>query len=162
MKITVVFDSLEEFQKHMTTGREKVEIAAQGLTATPAPILEPEEPRENAAHVSGMCPITTQEHAQEPAGDPEAPKLEKNPKEYEKPAEKPQEPEKAPDLPFTEDKKVTVEEVRKILADLNKAAGKNVAKDLIKAVGFKRLTEVMEGALPALKSMAEEEARKYA
>ena len=157
MKITVVFDSLEEFQKHMTTGREKVEITAQGLTASPAPILEPEEPRENAAHVSGMCPITTQEPAQEPAGAPEAPK-----KKPEKSAEKPQEPEKAPDLPFTEDKKVTVEEVRKILADLNKAAGKNVAKDLIKAVGFKRLTEVTEGALPALKNMAEEEARKYA
>lgn len=140
MKITVVFDSLEEFQKHMTTGREKVEITAQGITASPAPILEP----------------------QEPAGAPEAQKPEKKPKEQEKPAEKPQEPEKAPDLPFTEDKKVTVEEVRKILADLNKAAGKNVAKDLIKAVGFKRLTEVTEGALPALKNMAEEEARKYA
>lgn len=136
MKITVVFDSLEEFQKHMTTGREKVEITTQGLTAYPAPILEP----------------------QEPAGAPEAPKPEK---EQEKPAEKPQELDKAPEVPFTEDKKVTVEEVRKILADLNKAAGKNVAKDLIKAVGFKRLTEVTEGALPALKSMAEEEARKY-
>lgn len=144
MKITVVFDSLEEFQKHMTTGREKVEITAQGLTAYPAPILEP----------------------QESAGAPEAPKPEKKPKEQEKPAEKPQEPEKAPEVPFTEDKKeepkVTVEEVRKILADLNKAAGKNVAKDLIKAIGFKRLTEVTEGALPTLKSMAEEEARKYA
>ena len=140
MKITVVFDSLEEFQKHMTTGREKVEITAQGLTATPAPILEP----------------------QEPAGAPEAPKPEKKPKEQERPAEKPQEPEKAPEVPFDEEPKVTVEEVRKILADLNKAAGKNVAKDLIKAVGFKRLTDVTEGALPALKSMAEEEARKYA
>ena len=140
MKITVVFDSLEEFQKHMTTGREKVEITAQGLTATPAPILEP----------------------QEPAGAPEAPKPEKKPKEQERPAEKPQEPEKAPEVPFDEEPKVTVEEVRKILADLNKAAGKNVAKDLIKAVGFKRLTDVTEGALPALKNMAEEEARKYA
>jgi hypothetical protein len=140
MKITVVFDSLEEFQKHMTTGREKVEITAQGLTATPAPILEP----------------------QEPAAAPEAPKPEKKPKEQEKPAEKPQELEKAPEVPFAEEQKVTVEEVRKILADLNKKAGKNVAKDLIKAVGFKRLTEVTEGALPALKNMAEEEARKYA
>lgn len=137
MKITVTFDSMEEFQKHMTTGREKVEITAQGLTATPAPILE----------------------SQEPAGAPEAPKPEKK---TEKPAEKPQEPEKAPEVPFDEEPKVTVEEVRKILADLNKAAGKNVAKDLIKAVGFKRLTDVSAGALPALKNMAEEEARKYA
>lgn len=137
MKITVVFDSLEEFQKHMTTGREKVEITAQGITASPAPILEP----------------------QAAAEAPEAPKPEKK---TEKPAEKPQEPEKAPEVPFDEEPKVTVEEVRKVLADLNKAAGKNVAKDLIKAVGFKRLTEVTEGALPALKNMAEEEARKYA
>ena len=55
-----------------------------------------------------------------------------------------------------------VEDVRKILADLNKAAGKNVAKELIKSVGYKKLTDVPQGALPALKNMAEEEARKYA
>lgn len=140
MKITVVFDSLEEFQKHMTTGREKVEITAQGLTATPAPILEP----------------------QEPAGAPEAPKPEKKPKEQEKPAEKPQEPEKAPEVPFTEDKKVTVEEVRKILADLNKKAGKNIAKELIASVGYKKLTEVPEGALVTLQSLIEEEEKNYA
>lgn len=136
MKITVVFDSLEEFQKHMTTGREKVEITAQGLTATPAPILEPEEPREDAAHVSGMCPITTQEP--------------------EKPAEKPQEPEKAPDMPFTEDKKVTVEEVRKTLAALNKSKSGNPAKTLIAELGFKRLTDVPLDKLPGLMEKAKE------
>ena len=141
MKITVVFDSLEEFQKHMTTGRERVEITAQGLTATPAPILEP----------------------QEPAGAPEAPEPEKKP---ENPAEKPQEPAGAAEVPFTEDKprgpKVTVEEVRKLLADLNKRAGKNVAKDLIKAAGYKKLTDVPAEKLPELKAAAEKEAETYA
>lgn len=137
MKITVTFDSLEEFQKHMTTGREKVEITAQGLTATPAPILEP----------------------QEPAGAPEAPEPEKKP---ENPAEKPQEPAGAAEVPFTEDKKVTVEEVRKLLADLNKKAGKNVAKDLIKAAGYKKLTDVPAEKLPELKAAAEKGAETYA
>lgn len=144
MKITVTFDSLEEFQKHMTTGREKVEITAQGLTASPAPILEPEEPREEAAHVSGMCPIT----AQAPAGAAEVPFTEDKPAEPEKPAEK------APS--------VSVEEVRKLLADINKRAGKNVAKDLIKAAGYKKLTDVPAEKLPELKAVAEKEAETYA
>lgn len=144
MKITVTFDSMKEFLQYVDV-RGKVCTTFTDFSPTEIKTL-----------------MDMREVAQEPAGAPEAPEPEKKPKEQEKPAEKPQEPEKAPDLPFTEDKKVTVEEVRKILADLNKAAGKNVAKDLIKAVGFKRLTEVTEGALPALKNMAEEEARKYA
>lgn len=144
MKITLTFDSMEEFLRY---------VDVRGKVHTTFTDFSPGE-------INTLMDM--RKAAQEPAGAPEAPKLEKKPKEQEKPAEKPQEPDKAPEVPFTEDKKVTVEEVRKILADLNKAAGKNVAKDLIKAVGFKRLTEVTEGALPTLKNMAEEEARKYA
>lgn len=140
MKITVVFDSLEEFRQHFGT---------TCAPAEPVKVWGPEEPREDAAHVSGMCPITIQEP-------------EEKPKEQEKPAEKPQEPKKAPDLPFTEDKKVTVEEVRKTLAALNKKAGKNIAKELIASVGYKKLTEVPEGALVTLQSLIEEEEKNYA
>ena len=131
MKITVTFDSLEEFQKHMTTGREKVEITAQGLTASPAPILEP-------------APV----EPQEPAGAAEVPFTEDKPVEPEKLAEK------APS--------VSVEEVRKLLADLNKKAGKNVAKELIRDVGYKKLTDVPAEKLPELKAVAEKEAETYA
>ena len=134
MQITVTFDSLEEFQKYIQT-------------------------------------------AQAPAGQPEAPKPVEKPKKAEKPTEKPQEPAEkpqdeepapapAPEVPFEEDKPkekpVTVEEVRKILAELNKAAGTNLAKELIKAVGYKKLTDVPAEKLPELKHTAEEEAKKYA
>lgn len=137
MKITVTFDSTEEFLRY---------VDIRGKVCTTFTDFSPAEIKT----ITDM-----RKAAQEPAGAPEAPKPEK-------PAEKPQEPEKAPEVPFTEDKKVTVEEVRKILADLNKKAGKNVAKDLIKAVGYKKLTDVPTEKLPELKHTAEEEAKKYA
>lgn len=145
MKITVVFDSLEEFRQHMTTGREVTEITSGGIVVAPAQVL-PEKP-------------------QEPAGTTEAPKTEKKPKEQEK------EPEPVEELPFKEDLKPAekpapkaprVEDVRKALAALNKKAGKNVAKELIASVGYKKLTEVPEGALVTLQSLIEEEEKNYA
>lgn len=135
MKITVVFDSLEEFRQHF------------GTTCAPAEavqVWEP-EPREEAAHVSGMCPTTVQEPEKEPEPAEEVPF-----KEDPKPAEKP-----APKAP-------RVEEVRKALAALNKKAGKNIAKELIASVGYKKLTEVPEGALVTLQSLIEEEEKNYA
>ena len=150
MKITVVFDSLEEFQKHMTTGRASMNITPEGVTISqegviPCSTKEPQEPesREYAAHVSGMCPVTAQEPVQEPEKEPE-------------PAE---------ELPFKEDPKPaaapTIDAVRKLLAELNKRAGKNVAKDLIKAIGYKKLTEVPAEKLQELAETAMEEAVKY-
>lgn len=135
MQITVTFDSLEEFQKYMTTGREVVEI----------------EPREAAAHVSGMCPIT----AQAPAGQPEAPKAEEKPKKAEKPAEKPQDEEPAP---APEDKpKMDMITARKILADLNKATGTNVARATLKKLGYASLKAVPEDKLQEVVDTASEE-----
>ena len=128
MKITVTFDSMEEFQQYFQKPAEAPEA--------PKPEKKPQKPVDTG---TGALRGATPEEM----------------KQYE-------EEKKAPEVPFAEEPKATVEEVRKILADLNKAAGKNVAKDLIKAVGFKKLTEVTEGALPTLKSLAEEEARKYA
>ena len=83
--------------------------------------------------------------AQAPAGQPEAPKAEEKPKKVEKPAEKPQEPAEkpqdeepapAPEVPFKEDKpKMDMVTARKILADLNKEAGSNVARVTLKKLG---------------------------
>lgn len=132
MKITVVFDSLEEFLQHMTlaTGPD---VARMGFVTM------------------------------EPNGDIRLTK--------ERPAEPAQEPEKKPEpveeLPFKEDPKPApkaprVEDVRKALAALNKKAGKNIAKELIASVGYKKLTEVPEGALVTLQSLIEEEEKNYA
>lgn len=137
MKITLTFDNMEEFLRY-------VDIRGQVHTT-----FTDFSPRE----INTLMEM--RKAAQKPAGAPEAPKPEK-------PAEKPQEPKKAPDLPFTEDKKVTVEEVRKALAALNKKAGKNIAKELIVSVGYKKLTEVPKGALVTLQSLIEEEEKNYA
>jgi hypothetical protein len=115
MKITVTFDSLDEFE------------AFKG-TAVVAP-----------------------QSAQKPAEEPEAPKAKKSaPKEEmpwkEAPAEA-ETPKAAAAPAVTEDFRV---EVRKALAQLNKATGGNVAKELIKEFGCSKLTEVKLEDLPAL------------
>lgn len=69
--------------------------------------------------------------------------------------------EKLIDEPKPEEKpapapKVDKPAVRKILADLNKAAGTNKAAELIKAVGYGKLSEVPDDLLPGIA----EEAKK--
>lgn len=115
MKITVTFDSLDEFE------------AFKG-----AAVVAPQS-------------------AQKPVEEPEAPKAKKSaPKEEMPRKEAPAEAEtpKAAAAPaVTEDFRV---EVRKALAQLNKATGGNVAKELIKEFGCSKLTEVKLEDLPAL------------
>lgn len=142
MKITLTFDNMEEFLRY-------VDIRGQVHTT-----FTDFSPRE----INTLMEM--RKATQKPAGAPEAPKPEK-------PAEKPQAPEKAPEVPFTEDKTEEpkaprVEDVRKALAALNKKAGKNIAKELIASVGYKKLTEVPEGALVTLQSLIEEEEKNYA
>lgn len=130
MQITVTFDSLEEFQKYIQT-------------------------------------------AQAPAGQPEAPKPVEKPKKAEKPAEKPQEPaveaptpaveEAAPaveaEMPAPEDKpKMDMITARKILADLNKEAGSNVARATLKKLGYASLKAVPEDKLQEVVDAARKEA----
>ena len=121
MKITVTFDSLDEFE------------AFKG-TAVAAP-----------------------QSAQKSVEEPEAPKAKKSaPKEEmpwkEAPAEA-ETPKKAAAPAVTEDFRV---EVRKALAQLNKATGGNVAKELIKEFGCSKLTEVKLEDLPTLMEKAKE------
>ena len=131
MKITVVFDSLEEFQDYFMAAQPRPD-ATKGFV-----VMEP----------NGDVRFTRERPA-EPAQEPE------------------KEPEPAEELPFKEDPKPAaaprVEDVRKTLAALNKKAGKNIAKELIASVGYKKLTEVPEGALVTLQSLIEEEEKNYA
>lgn len=129
MQITVTFENLEEFQKYIQT-------------------------------------------AQAPAGQPEAPKPVEKPKKAEKPAEKPQEPavedeggkeaeaiSEAQEVPFEEDKpKMDMVTARKILADLNKAAGTNVARATLKKLGYASLKTVPEDKLLEVVEAARKEA----
>lgn len=75
--------------------------------------------------------------------------------EKEEPA--PQEPEQPAEvLPSEEEKPaVDITVVRKTLTKLNKAMGKNVAKELIKEFGVTKLTEISADDLPALLAKAE-------
>ena len=127
MQITVTFDSLEEFQKYVQT-------------------------------------------AQAPVGQPEAQKAEEKPKKAEKPAEKPQEPAveaptpavEAPtpavEAPAPEDKpKVDMVTARKILANLNKEAGSNVARATLKKLGYASLKAVPEDKLQEVVDAARKE-----
>lgn len=102
--------------------------------------------------------------AQAPAGRPEAPKAEEKPKKAEKPAEKPQEPAvEAPtptvEAPAPEDKpKMDMVTARKILADLNKEAGSNVARATLKKLGYASLKVVPEDKLQEVVDAARKEA----
>ena len=115
MKITVTFDSLDEFE------------AFKG-TAVVAP-----------------------QSAQKPVEEPETPKAKKSaPKEempWKEASTEAEAPKKAAAPAVTEDFRV---EVRKALAQLNKATGGNVAKEIIKEFGCSKLTEVKLEDLPAL------------
>lgn len=108
--------------------------------------------------------------AQAPAGQPETPKPVEKPKKAEKPAEKPQEPAEkpqdeepapapAPEVPFEEDKpKMDMVAARKILADLNKEAGTNVARATLKKLGYASLKAVPEDKLQEVVDAARKEA----
>ena len=124
MKITITFDSLEDFQHYVALGGVE--------TATEAP---------------------------------EAPKAEEKPKKAEKPAEKPQEPAEKPQdeepapAPAPEDKpKIDMVTARKILADLNKEAGSNVARATLKKLGYASLKAVPEDKLQEVVDAARKEA----
>ena len=103
---------------------------------------------------------------QEAAGQPEAPKPVEKPKKAEKPqepAEKPQDeepaPAPAPEVPFEEDKpKMDMVAARKILADLNKEAGSNVARATLKKLGYASLKAVPEDKLQEVVDAARKEA----
>ena len=127
MKITVTFDSLEEFQSCMHL--------------TPAII--------DASVEKAKKP--TEENAEAPRKAPEEPEAIKSTPKDEKPREEATEEQKK-----DSGKTVDRAEVRRILAGLNKKTGTNVASSLIAEFGCKRLTDVPKEKLPKLLKKAEE------
>ena len=128
MKITVTFDTLEEFQTYMwiQSPSKPAQEAAQGAQEAPK---EKDTKKAAKAQEATQAPAEDDLMEDTPApGTPTAPEV-------------------------TEDFRV---EVRKTLAQLNKKVGKNIASELIKGFGVDKLTEVALADLPALMSKAKE------
>lgn len=128
MKITVTFDTLEEFQTYMgiQSPSKPAQEAAQGAQEAPK---EKDTKKAAKAQEATQAPAEDDLMEDTPApGTPTAPEV-------------------------TEDFRV---EVRKTLAQLNKKVGKNIASELIKGFGVDKLIEVALADLPALMSKAKE------
>lgn len=130
MRITVTFDALDEFNAFM---------GKQFNLAEPAPAPVPA-----GNWYPGGSPVD--ERVLATVQPPEPPAEPVKPAEPEKPAEpvKPAEPEKPakPDVDHVA--------ARKAMAALNKAAGENIARKLVSAFGYSRLTDMPAEKLPEL------------
>ena len=138
MKITVTFDSLEEFAAHMRP--------QEGFE--PEPVQKKRNVFEEAKQkVASIMEVDTGTGTL--VGEPAELKARK--------AE-----DAAPFEEKTEEQPVVTEEyrmeVRKFLAKLNKQTGKNTAKELIAQFGASKLTDVKLEDLPALMEKAKEAA----
>ena len=132
MKITVTFDSLEEFAAHMRP--------QEGFESEP--VQEKRNVFEEAKQkVASIMEVDTGTGTL--VGEPAELKANKT---EEKTEEQPA---------VTEDYRM---EVRKFLAKLNKQTGKNTAKELISQFGASKLTDVKLEDLPALMEKAKEAA----
>ena len=146
MRITVTFDALDEFNAFM---------GKQFNLAEPAPAPVPAGnwyPGGSPADDSvPRVPDTVQ--PPEPPAEPVKPAEPEKPAEPVKPAEpeKPAEEKAAPENP-AEPENPAVDHVaaRKAMAALNKAAGENIARKLVSAFGYSRLTDMPAEKLPEL------------
>lgn len=134
MKITVTFDSLEEFEAHMRPQEGFVEDDRPPFAKAQDRIqqLQQEAEAEISKVDTGTGAIVgaTPEEMKQIEAEEAAPAV-------------------------TEDYRV---EVRKFLATLNKQTGKNTAKELISQFGASKLTDVKLEDLPALMEKAKEAA----
>ena len=128
MRITVTFDALDEFNAFM---------GKQFSLAEPAPAPVPA-----GNWYPGGSPVDERVPRVPDTGQPPEP-----PAEPEKPAEpvKPAEEKAAPEKPA-----VDHVAARKAMAALNKAAGENIARKLVSAFGYDRLTDMPAEKLPEL------------
>ena len=143
MKITVEFNSLDEiseFQKLYVAGNNiiedfiKEEVSKRLPEAAQAEALEPKKGKK--------------------AGTKQPEKVEKEP---ESGTNEPESGTEASETGTEEKPKVDAVEVRKLLTKVNKAAGKNMAKEWIAELGHEALTDVTEAdELAQLKAKAEE------
>lgn len=126
MKITITFDTLEEFQDYMG-----IQSPSKALQKAMEAAQTPQEQPKAAKPKKDTAPA---QKATEPDPEPQA-------------TAGPQQAEVSKDFRV---------EVRKTLAQLNKKVGKNVASELIKGYGVEKLTEVSLADLPALMNEAKE------
>ena len=125
MKITVTFDALDEFNAFMG---KQLNLAEPAPAPVPAGNLYP-----GGSPADDSVPVVFQ--------PPEPPAEPVKPAEEKAAPEKPAEPEKP-----------AVDHVaaRKAMAALNKAAGENIARKLVSAFGYNRLTDMPAEKLPEL------------
>ena len=135
MKIQITFDSLEEFAAHIKYP-EGFEDPAIGARYDNYPELSKFETAKAAVEM-----IAQEAEEDAPPFEPD-----KNPPKAEKAEEKPA---KAPTIDITA--------VRKVLSELNAKAGTNVAGRILKAAGFKKLTDVPAEKLPEIMAAAKEQ-----
>lgn len=138
MKITVTFDTLEEFD------------AFRGAPTIWREVPAPAEEKEAEA------PAPEEKKAEPVKKEPEVP-FEEGPMPAPNPAP---EPEKKAEAPAVSESMRTT--IRKALADLNKKAGENVAKALINQAGYKKLTDIPLEKLPELADLIREKEEEYA
>lgn len=138
MKITVQFESLAEFQKFIGAAEEIAEEKKEKKTLTA---------EELNASAQKTADIINAAEAKE-----EAEKAEKK-----KPKAEPEEPKKEEPKDNIDYGALRVE-CRQVLAALNKAAGKNVAREMLAAHGAKdgKLSQIADMVLPALLEEAKE------
>ena len=135
MKIQITFDSLEEFAAHIKYP-EGFEDPAIGARYDNYP-----EPSKFETAKAAVEMIAQEAEEDAPPFEPD-----KNPPKAEKAEEKPA---KAPTIDITA--------VRKVLSELNAKAGTNVAGRILKAAGFKKLTDVPAEKLPEIMAAAKEQ-----
>lgn len=138
MKITIEFNSMEEFLQHVAVdGSLRTEVTH----FIPGAQNRPEWPKE------------TKKAEEVPAEAEKTPTTPAEAAPVAIPWEKPEDAVEAKAPKVTEDFRV---EVRKTLAALNKVQAGNPAKALIAEIGYKRLTDVPLEALPGLMEKAKE------
>ena len=135
MKIQITFDSLEEFAAHIKYP-EGFEDPAIGARYDNYP-----EPSKFETAKAAVEKIAQEAQEEVPPFEPD-----KNPPKEEKAEEKPA---KVPTIDITA--------VRKVLSELNAKAGTNVAGRILKAAGFKKLTDVPAEKLPEIMAAAKEQ-----
>ena len=136
MTIQMTFDSFDDMKANILRMADALKpdaftsIPEEEHNTEPMPEPDPEEP------------AAAPEPEPAPMPEPEAPKPE--------PAPMPE-----PEAPKPE-KGLDLAQMRKILSAVNKHTGKNTARELIQAMGFKVLTEMPADKYPELKAKAEE------
>lgn len=130
MKITVQFESLAEFQKFIGAAEE---------------IAEEKKEKKAEAIVNAAEAKEKEEKQKKQKAEPEEPKAEEQKAEPEEPKD-------------NIDYGALRVECRQVLAALNKAAGKNVAREMLAAHGAKdgKLSQIADMVLPALLEEAKE------